>query len=75
MRLLCLARRLRQGTGMNAAFTPPGGTPAGQTVLDQLLAAMAQAGIVYDDKDAIVGDGKLHRFHVEGDAPGVKNGW
>jgi len=60
---------------MSAAFTPPGGTPAGQTAIDQLLAAMAQAGIKYDDKDAIVGDGKLHRFHVEGDAQGVKNGW
>lgn len=60
---------------MNAAFQPPGRTPAGQTATDQLLDAMAQTGIVYDDSAPIAGDGKLHRFHVEGDAPGVRNGW
>lgn len=26
-------------------------------------------------KEKIVGDGRLHRFHVEGDNPGSKNGW
>ena len=60
---------------MNATFQSPGGNSAGQTTIDQLLVAMAQAGIVYDDKAPITGDGKLHRFHVEGDAPGVCNGW
>lgn len=60
---------------MNAAFQPSGGTPTGQTASDQLLDAMAQAGIVYDDKAPITGDGKLHRFHVAGDAHGDRNGW
>lgn len=53
---------------MSAAFTPP-------SAIDQLLDAMAQAGIKYDDKDPIIGDGTLHRFHVEGDPSGVQNGW
>ncbi|MFC1542915.1 DUF3631 domain-containing protein [Candidatus Neomarinimicrobiota bacterium] len=35
--------------------------------------AMSNAGIVTDAP--IVADGKLRRFHVEGDAPGSKNGW
>ena len=60
---------------MNAAFQPPEGTSADQTTIDQLLAAMAQAGIMYDDHAPVIGDGKLHRFHVEGDAPGDRNGW
>ncbi len=34
---------------------------------------MSNAGIVTNDP--IVVDGKLHRFHVEGDKPGSKNGW
>lgn len=57
---------------MNASFQPPGGPPS---AIDQLLDAMAEAGVVYDDNAPIIGDGKLHRFHVEGDAPGVRNGW
>ncbi|MGM0984688.1 MAG: toprim domain-containing protein [Pseudomonadota bacterium] len=56
---------------MNSAFPTSGAT----STIDQLRNAMAQAGIVYDDKAPIRGDGKLHRFHVEGDPPGVRNGW
>ena len=35
--------------------------------------AMRDAGIQTDDR--IIGDGKLHRIHVEGDKRGTKNGW
>ncbi len=35
--------------------------------------AMAEMGLVA--KDIIVPNGKLHRFHVEGDKAGSKNGW
>ncbi|PCI52970.1 MAG: hypothetical protein COB36_14010 [Alphaproteobacteria bacterium] len=34
---------------------------------------MAQASL--GTKDTIIGDGVLHRFHVEGDSKGQKNGW
>jgi putative DNA primase/helicase len=37
------------------------------------LTAMEDAGI--GTKDKIIADGTLHRFHVEGDGPGSKNGW
>lgn len=37
--------------------------------------AMCDAGIAPADHGAIVGDGKLHRFHVEGDKPRTRNGW
>lgn len=36
-------------------------------------AALAASGLSIRDK--IVADGKLHRFHVEGDKPGTRNGW
>ncbi len=35
--------------------------------------AMSQAGLL--TKEAIIADGKLHRFHVDGDKAGSKNGW
>lgn len=35
--------------------------------------AMRQSGLV--PPDAINADGDLHRFHVEGDKPGSRNGW
>ncbi|PWV71511.1 DUF5906 domain-containing protein [Halomonas sp. A11-A] len=60
---------------MNAYTQPPGDTPASYSAQDQLRQAMADEGIVYDDKAPIAGDGKLRRFHVAGDPPGVKNGW
>ena len=34
--------------------------------------AIAAAGLGHPD---ILPDGKLHRFHVEGDRPGTRNGW
>lgn len=35
--------------------------------------SMSAAGLL--TKDPITPDGKLHRFHVEGDKPGSENGW
>lgn len=37
--------------------------------------AMCCAGIVPSDRSVIVADGKLHRFHVDGDKRGSRNGW
>lgn len=37
--------------------------------------AMCAAGIVPTDRGAIVADGKLQRFHVDGDKPRTRNGW
>jgi putative DNA primase/helicase len=46
----------------------------GQTVMNRTLEqAMRSAGI--EPPAEIIADGKLHRFHVEGDRPGSKNGW
>lgn len=42
-------------------------------IAEQFRQVMAQAGIVTQDE--ILADGGLHRFHVEGDKPGRKNGW
>lgn len=41
----------------------------------QFIDAMHAAGIVPADHEAIVGDGGIHRFRVEGDKPGSRNGW
>jgi putative DNA primase/helicase len=41
----------------------------------QFIDAMRAAGIVPADHDAIIGDGGIHRFRVEGDKPGSRNGW
>ncbi len=35
--------------------------------------ALAQAGLV--TRDPVIADGRLYRFHVEGDKPQSKNGW
>lgn len=42
-------------------------------IINQFKTAMTDAGI--DPPIAIIGDGNLHRFHVEGDKSGTKNGW
>lgn len=34
---------------------------------------MADAGII--TSEAIIADGKIHRYHIKGDKPGSKNGW
>lgn len=40
-----------------------------------LLNALTRAGIVPSDPAAIVADGRVRRFHVEGDRRGARNGW
>lgn len=40
---------------------------------DAFSKAMAEAGMV--TYDTIIADGQIHRFLVEGDKPGSKNGW
>lgn len=40
-----------------------------------LLNALTRAGIVPSDPAAIVADGRVCRFHVEGDRRGARNGW
>lgn len=42
-------------------------------ITDQFRAAMRAAGI--ELRGELRADGKLHRFHVEGDKAGSKNGW
>lgn len=41
--------------------------------LTQFIEAMREAGI--DPDCEIIADGKIHRFHVEGDRPRTENGW
>ncbi len=41
----------------------------------EFLDALRAADIVPSDPNAIVADGELHRFHVEGDKCGSQNGW
>lgn len=41
--------------------------------VEQFHAAMSEKGIVTQDN--VEADGKIHRFHVEGDRRGSKNGW
>jgi len=40
-----------------------------------VVAAIRDAGIAIDEPERIVADGKLTRFHVEGDRHGSRNGW
>lgn len=42
---------------------------------DSLIRAMADAGIAPANPAEIVIDGALHRYNVEGDKPGRRNGW
>lgn len=39
------------------------------------ISAMQDAGITPTNPGKIIGDGTLHRFHVEGDRKGDRNGW
>ena len=52
---------------MNGAITPV------IHVVEQFREAMAAVGIVCAGD--IIADGKIHRFHVEDDKPGKRNGW
>lgn len=51
------------------------GVYASSDVRLQFIDAMRAAGIVPANHENIVGDGAIHRFHVEGDKPGSRNGW
>jgi putative DNA primase/helicase len=42
-------------------------------IQDEYRKAMAAAGLATNDE--IMGDGELHRCHIEGDRPGTRNGW
>lgn len=42
-------------------------------VVDKFRDAIMDAGL--GDPGPIVGDGEIHRFHVEGDRSGTRNGW
>jgi putative DNA primase/helicase len=42
-------------------------------IIESFRQAMEQADLFTSDE--IIADGKLHRFHVEGDSPGKENGW
>jgi putative DNA primase/helicase len=44
-----------------------------QDIVRNFKRALDKAGLA--TKDKIIPDGKLHRFHVEGDKPGARNGW
>ncbi|MGQ0526709.1 MAG: toprim domain-containing protein [Alphaproteobacteria bacterium] len=44
-----------------------------QDIISNFKKALDEAGL--PTKDKIIPDGKLHRFHVEGDKPGSKNGF
>lgn len=50
--------------------TPDGDEAA---VITRFVAELARHGLITDD--TIVADGELHRFYVEGDKPGSRNGW
>ena len=43
--------------------------------ISAFLAAMADAGAPYDDKDPIIGDGTIRRFQVGGDRKKRDSGW
>lgn len=58
-------------SGASTASPPNLETDA--VVITRFTGAMAQYGLVLDDE--IIADGELHRFHVEDDTSGSKNGW
>lgn len=43
--------------------------------IDEFRAAMREAGVAMTIKDDVVDDGKLHRYYVDGDPKGRRNGW
>lgn len=55
---------------MASAITP---LVSEYAVIDQFLAAMREKGIDLDEP--IIADGKLHRYHVEGDHRSSQNAW
>lgn len=57
-------------TQASTPSTPDGDEAA---VITRFVAELARHGLITDD--TIVADGELHRFHVEDDKPGSRNGW
>jgi len=43
------------------------------TTTEQFKDAMRESGIILTDE--VIADGKIHRFHIDGDKPGSLNGW
>lgn len=54
-------------------YIPHGAVQQHPDPLPAFRQAMADAGL--PQPDTITPDGDLHRFHVDGDRPGTKNGW
>lgn len=52
--------------GWHAVYSDP---------LRGFIAAMVDAGLAPHDPADIVADGRLHRYWIEGDKPGTRNGW
>jgi putative DNA primase/helicase len=50
-------------------------SPCHRDARADFLDAMRRAGIVPTEPERIEADGTLHRFHVEGDKRGARNGW
>ena len=46
-----------------------------RALFTDFIGAMRSAGILPSEPDRIDVDGQLHRFHVEGDKSGSRNGW
>lgn len=61
------------GAAMGSTFTANLSTTP--DCIHSFLEAMADAGIPPHDPGEIVPDGALHRFRVEGDKAGTRNGW
>lgn len=64
-------RKSRVAEGSRGVYDASMGTDPRLAV----VAAIRDAGIAIDEPERIVADGKLTRFHVEGDRHGSRNGW
>ncbi len=60
-----------KGAGRRGTYRPH---CSARDPLSEILDAMARDGIAPAD-GALVADGRLHRYRVEGDKPGTRNGW
>lgn len=60
---------------MDAALSKPSVVATGSIAIDEFQRAMREQGIIYDDAQPVLGDGHIHRFHVQGDRRGSRNGW
>jgi phage/plasmid primase-like uncharacterized protein len=64
------ARMGQSEASRQSNYTAP---PDPWRVPDDFAAAIVGAGL--GAPGVIIADGKIHRFHVEGDKPGARNGW